>query len=274
MTTHMEVAAKLEKGVKVPVKRALLVALIGVVAVAYMLVSYYSREHLKSERPVPPVLVGAAPLQLSADDTFQQAEKFADQNQVDKGIPELLSVAQFSTNQELRARALLHAATLLNMADENSDDARQLYEFFLKSNLGQPGTDVAHFHLAMFALKHNQPAMAEFHLISLLRENPDSNLKSSALFVAGEASELLKQSESDSADSFPWPNLGASVLVTALGLYLTLRQHIRRGNKEIISLCIVVVIVTAFMTYRNDRELKRSNQELYERVAKTVSLGR
>ena len=64
------------------------------------------------------------------------------------------------------------------------------------------------------------------------------------------------------------------MVITALSLYLAVHQHIRRGNKEIILVCIVVVLATTFMTYRNDLESKRNNRELCERVAKTVSLGR
>ena len=194
MTSHTRVEVHAEKSTRTPLKRVLFLTLAGILAIAYMLVPYYygSREHENSDAPVPKVLLGTSPLRLPAEDAFREAEEFADHGQIDRGIPELLSVAQYSTNSGLRARALLHAATLMNTANEDADDARQLYEFFLKNYASQPGTDVARFHLAMFALKRNQPALAEFHLMALLRDTPNSNLKTSALFVAGEASQVLR----------------------------------------------------------------------------------
>jgi len=221
---------------------------------------------------VPELLTKAEPLNQPAENVYSQANSYADHNQRDKALALFASIAQYAPSPELKFRALLLAGTLLHMKNDSSEEARQVFAYFLKKDSAMPGSDVARFHLAIIALRRHRPAEADSYLIELMQKNPDSTLVTSALAIAGETVTVLQKSETKSGSHFYFLFL-LSTVTSGLVLYLSTHEHIHKGDKRVIISSVVALIFMALLYVANDRQQQHDRNQLLNDIADRMAQG-
>jgi len=243
----------------------------------YLFTHYTSQSpSVQAEEHSPPNLITQAkPLVESAQTTYDRALTLTQTSQASQALWLFCSVARFAEDRDLRAKAVLSGANLLQMSMKDSDLARSFFMFFLASFPNAEGTDAARLHLAVIDLERNKRGEAEVLLTSMLRDTPESPLAPTASYLAVETAKVSSAYEASWNQkmgrtvatifpSRPWPLLVLLLsLVVAVGdIYISHKEKLRRGTPTTVVEVLLVLILTAYTTIVNQQRDALATQRL------------
>ena len=229
-----------------------------------------------SSAPRVPALIEQAPALTDLPEvTLKQAEILAQQGDADRALALFGSVARNAKDDALQSRAVLLAATVLEVRITRLDEAAGLFRYFLYRYRDQKGTDSARYHLGLFELKRGNLAEAESLLTALLRDAPDSPVAASASYLAADTAKVLAQRESAPnlrigtvvaqllpSQSGPMAGLAASVILTLLSTLFSHKDALRKGKPLTRLLVVLIVALSVFSAVVNQQSRVQQTRAL------------
>jgi tetratricopeptide (TPR) repeat protein len=241
--------------------------LVVVGALVYTIIRSRSSPAPSSSAPHGPALIEqAAALSDPPEVALKQAELLAQQGEADRALALLGSVARNAKDDALQSRAVLLAATVLEVHTARLDEAAGLFRYFLYRYRDQKGSDSARYHLGLIELKRGNLAEAESSLTALLRDTPDSPVAPSASYLAADTAKVLAQRESAPnlrigtavaellpSQSGPMAGLAASVILTLISTLFSHKDTLRKGKPLTRLLVLLIVALSVFNAIVNQQ---------------------
>jgi len=228
-----------------------------------------------SAERVPPLIERAPALAGLPEEALKQAELFAQQGDADRAFPLFGSVARYAQDEAVQSRAVLLAATVMEVHTRRTDEAASMFRYFLSRYHEQKGNDSARYHLGLIELKQGNLAEAESLLTALVRDTPDSPIAASASYLAADTAKVLAQRESAPnlrigtalaellpSQSGPMAGLVATVIVTLLSTMFSHKDAFRKGKPLTRFLVVVIVALSVFNAVINQRSQAQQTKGL------------
>jgi hypothetical protein len=197
------------------------------------------------------------------------------QGDVDRALAIFGSVAKNAKDEAVQGRAVLLAATVLEVHTTRLDESAGLFRYFLYRYRDQKGTDSARYHLGLLELRRGNLAEAESLLTALLRDTPDSPVATSASYLAAETAKVLAQRESAPnlrlgtvvadllpSQSGPMAGLAASVILTLISTLFSHKDTLRKGKPLTRLLVLLIVGLSVFNAVVNQQSRAQQTRVL------------
>ncbi len=250
--------------------------LVVVGALVYTIIrSRNSTASSSSPPPVPALIAQAPALSDLPEVTLKQAEDLAQQGDTDRALALFGSVAKNAKDDAVQSRAVLLAATVLEVHTARLDEAAGLFRYFLYRYWDQKGSDSARYHLGLFELKRGNLAEAEWLLTALLRDTPDSPVATSASYLAADCAKVLAQRESAPdlrigtavaellpSHSGPMAGLAGTVILAFISTMFSHREAFRKGKPLTRILVLVIVALSIFNAVVNQQSRAQQTKAL------------